>query len=632
MCGIAGILGADLTSNHIDKMSASIRHRGPDDDGTSSLRLGASCFWMGFRRLAIRDLTKAAAQPMTDESGRFTLIFNGEIYNQKELERDLRDHGVTNFKSSGDTEVLLQAWRVWGKQAPARLQGEFAFAVLDRQERRVFLCRDRLGIKPLYYSQKNEKVAFASEVKALAAVGFGDALEPRAIDGFLTFGSVPEPLTMYRGIYALPAGTIFELDLATLTSQTRRYWTNPFLQAGETSTEPDLDRLEALLRDAVQCRLVSDVPLGVFLSGGIDSGSLVSAGSKNLSRPLRTLLVDFPEQEFSERFFAQKIADRFGTSHQVILLNESAFKKELPSALAAFDQPSLDGMNSYFVCQAARQSGLTVALSGIGADELFAGYPSFRRGPLAINLQRLPTPFRRVVAAVLAHGDSVAMGKGADLLRSPLAMEDVYGALRSVFLENWRQRLLGRTTTSAGDWVRAAAPDLDSRDPINAISGLELELYLKNTLLRDMDVLSMSQSLEVRGPFLDHRLVEEMAKLSGRAKLASGTNKPLLLRTLARDLPGECVLRPKRGFAFPWQKWIQGALAPEMKKVFESGSQQWDALGIDAAAARSCYAAFREGREGIRWGHVWSLFMLQQWNVQRARRTQPALASAAGSP
>lgn len=615
MCGITGVLGPSTETETIERMSESVRHRGPDDFGYHTFEVGPSVLSLGFRRLSIRDLSKAAAQPMTDESGRFTLIFNGEIYNQAELTRELMSKGVTHFKSSGDTEVLLRAWMEWGEETPQKLQGEFAFAMLDGRTRKLFLCRDRLGIKPLYYAIKGGRFAFASEVRAFSAAGFDDGIEPRAVDGFLAFGSVPEPLTILRGVHMQPAGTVMEVKLDSLSLRTERYWTNALLTGTSLLMEPRLEELEPLLRDAVECRLVSDVPLGVFLSGGIDSGCIVSAASRE--RRLNTFLLDFPEPEFSEARFAKLVADRFSTTHNQVVLTESIFRAELPKALAAFDQPSLDGMNSYFVCQAARRSGLTVALSGQGGDELFAGYPSFRWGPLASQLAHAPAFLRQALASVMGTRSKVSFLKIEEFCGSPARIEDAYGVIRSIFLASWRRRLLGRDTIPVGEWVRAAAPDLvHQEDLLNAVSGLELELYLKNTLLRDLDVLSMSQSLEVRAPFLDHRIVDWMAHVPGNFKLGGGLNKPLLLRALGRELPAESVHRRKRGFAFPWKKWLEGALSSELEESFRK-AEGWEDLGIDAGAARACFHSFREGRDAVTWAQVWSLFMLQRWNQAR---------------
>ncbi len=602
-------------------MMESIRHRGPDDSGFigySSPSFGH--LWLGHQRLFVRDLSKAAAQPMTDDSGRFSLIYNGEIYNAKEIREELKRNGDFHFRSKGDTEILLKAWAKWGKQTPEKLQGEFAFAILDRSQGKLFLCRDRLGIKPLYYSMEKSKLAFASEVRALVIAGFGKSLNSEGVDGYLTFGSIPEPLTIYQGVFSLPAGSTLEVDLESQKTLTQKFWKNPFLSVEyKERKEFNLDELEFLLRDAVSCRLVSDVPLGAFLSGGVDSSCLVASAAKILSTPLQTFLLDFPEPEYSEAFYAERVSDQFGTHHRRVLFSNKAFQEELPKALQAFDQPSMDGMNSYFVCQAAKQSGLTVALSGVGADELFAGYETFRRGPRSSFLAHLPFPLRRLLARVLSQGNSVARRKMGEFVSGDCSLVGSYAVMRSVFLEKSRRFLLRRETRTASDWMRAFVDNpIAERDPINFLCGLELEFYLKNTLLRDLDVLSMQHSLEVRAPFLDHRLVEYMANTPGNLKLAPGLNKPLLVRTLGRDLPRECVKRSKRGFSFPWRPWILGALAPEMKRAFEEGASKWEELGISPSSAKAIYGRFQQGKDGVEWGHVWTLFMLARWNEARS--------------
>ena len=343
-------------------MTDALKHRGPDGSGlfANDRPWGSRYVGLGHRRLAILDLSPAAAQPMTDESGRFTIVHNGEVFNYRDLRDDLRRDSAASFNSSGDTEVVLKAWAKWGTDAPRRFVGFFAFAIWDALERRLYLCRDRLGIKGIYYTEGAQEFAFASELRSLVRGGaVKQEIEPRAVDGYLAFGSVQEPWTIFKRAFALPPATIMTVDADSLKTSTSRYWEDPFA-AGHDYAEPDAERLAELLQDAIRRRLISDVPLGVFLSGGVDSSCVVAAASRFVRKPLRTFTLDFDDPGVSESQYADLVAKRFGTDHTRHLLTEEQLYQCLPAALRALDQPTFDGLNSYFVCKVAEGFGYPI--------------------------------------------------------------------------------------------------------------------------------------------------------------------------------------------------------------------------------------------------------------------------------
>lgn len=623
MCAIAGILSLQEEKNRLVALRDLMTHRGPDE-GTAffnSQPQTGTHLAFGHRRLAIRDLSPQGRQPMTDASGRFTLIYNGEIYNHLELKEKLRAEGITDFRSTGDTEILLNAWTVWGEETPQMLQGEFAFAIWDHRELTLWLCRDRLGIKPLYYSQKKGEIAFASELSALFQTGFvGQSLNRQALDGYLAFGSVPEPLTIYEDGKILEAGTLLRIQARDFSSVARRFWENPFAKSTSLAARADLPSVGKLLTDSVLCRLVADAPLSLFLSGGIDSSSIAAAAMEGAEEPLHTLCAFSSDAQSIDRMEAKRVALHLKTSHSEVALSGSDFLTMVEDAVSALDQPSMDAVNTFAVARAAHLQGFKVALSGVGADELFCGYTHIQRAKHFSLLQRIPSFLAPPLIARRSND------KLSAFFRSPRQIEDFYGSSRALFLDPTRKALLvDHPTLPIGQWVRNLVPWIGKvQDPVNALSALDIEIYLKNVLLRDADAMGMANSLEIRGPFLDHRLVDLVASLRGSAKISSSGNKPLITRTIGKNLPAHSLALKKRGFTFPWNELLDGPLRSKVRATFSSDyGGVWYQLGLDLSTAEKLYLDFTKKQSGVIWSQIWALYSLVHWLMaQRARASE----------
>jgi len=628
MCGIVGIraLKTSITPGVLEQATRSLAHRGPDDSGTVLLKetqpepmeIG-----LGHRRLSIIDLSPLGHQPMRDRATGNWIVFNGEIYNFRELRRELESLGV-EFESHSDTEVILAAYRVWGESCLTRLGGMFAFGLWDARQKRLLLARDPMGIKPLYYYNSAQIFVFASELRTLMGTG----LVPRKADSagilsYLTFGSVYEPWTMVQDVRAVPAGHV--LTVAGTVSS-REYW-NPVRPSARTDSDASStnvtalkNQLPAILRDAVLSHLVSDVPVGVFLSGGIDSSALVAVLSQNGVRP-NTFSLVFAEEEFNEARYSREIARCFGTEHHEISVSQKDALASLPEALCAMDQPTIDGINTYLVAAKARSAGVKVALTGLGADEMFAGYSNFRRVPrmesFSKRLGHLPRLARMLISAVL----SFVAGKGdRNRKLAELGHDSIvhpYFLARLLFQDSERESLFsapdyGIAQQSLEQMLEASVRESQSLDPINRVSYLESSFYMRNTLLRDSDFMSMAHGLELRVPFLDRALVEACFRIPGNAKLQGPAPKSLLLASLGVELPREVVNRPKRGFTLPFEQWLSG----EMKPVVEASllRADWDQTPISGDAARKVWERFLAGETS--WSRPWSLFVLKRWCEQ----------------
>jgi asparagine synthase (glutamine-hydrolysing) len=625
MCGIAGILtdsvNADLP-DALGRMRRALRHRGPDDEGDAEVALPC-----GYRlalthtRLAILDLSPAGHQPMADPESGSWISFNGEIYNHDELRRQLPD---VRFTSTCDTETLLKGWVRQGQGALATLRGMFAFALYDGGRRQLWLVRDRLGVKPLYVSRLAENTwAFASEVRALLALDqAGKKLNPEALDAYLAFGAVPAPWTLLRGVESLLPGECWRFDLGgdgPPRPERTRYWRPTFRpSSGPVASWPEaVERVRAALPPAVGLRMVSDVPVGVFLSGGIDSSSIVDTLAA-LGHGLHTFSVVFGEPDYDESEAARVVARRFQTQHAELFLRPAQLLADYPEALAAFDQPSVDGINTYFISRTVRRADVKVALSGLGGDELFAGYPYFRvlaglEGPLA-----RPLAWPAYAALRWLAPRSVRTTKLGGLLRAGRSRLSNYLVCRHIMDRDRRAAL--RPPEAAAEPLppevyRELAAATEGLDTVNAQSLLELSLYLANTLLRDTDQMSMAHALEVREPLLDHVLVETVAGLPGPLKLASGREGPtkaLLVDALPEELPPEIPRRQKMGFVFPWEEWLRGPLQPFVGERL-TDRVALGAAGFDDSAVGKLWQAFLARKPGVRAGDVLCLVHLLDW-------------------
>ncbi|MBT5329277.1 MAG: asparagine synthase (glutamine-hydrolyzing) [Gemmatimonadetes bacterium] len=634
MCGIAGVLGDRdrvVGANLLERLKEHLSHRGPDDEGMEVIDCtdgGRRALGLVHTRLAILDLSVAGHQPMCDAQSGNWISFNGEIYNFRAVRDRLESMGEI-FTSTSDTEVILKAYHTWGLHCLQELDGMFALALWDQSAQRLLLAVDRLGVKPLYYYQGDDGLLlFGSELRALLATELiPRRIDPAGLEGYLAFGAVQAPRTIVRDVRCMQPGHYAVIDARGIMVQAKRYWTPAFVPAaeqGHSDTAQLARAVRAGLQESVEQHLVSDVPVGLFLSGGIDSSSLVALASRISSVPLQTFAVTFPEAGFSEAPYSRLIAQKYQTEHREICLDENQCLDLLPEALAAMDQPAFDGTNVFVVSRAVRETGLKVALSGQGGDELLTGYSTYRSIRTLMRcrplLQLLPGPLREGLAGLWQKGSGrSALGhKFADLLRANDATAlSPYLILRALFLQTARDNLL---TTAAED-IREGLPveverelrDLGGRlDPINQVSLYELSTYLANVLLRDSDVMGMAHGLEIRVPFLHHRFVDLVAGMPGRDKYGTHGTKPLLLQAMGDLLPPEIYQRPKAGFTFPWEHWLRNQLRPQVARTLSAGDVS-EGIGLDASFCRDIWQHFERGQSGITWSRVWGLFCLLTW-------------------
>jgi asparagine synthase (glutamine-hydrolysing) len=630
MCGIFGIVvrNGRVEPEVLDRATESLAHRGPDDSGTiivrdtfpSPVEIG-----LGSRRLAILDLSPLAHQPMHDPETDNWIIYNGEIYNFHDVRDELEQAG-TSFVSNSDTEVLLKAYRRWGEQCLAKFRGMFAFAIWDARRHRLFLARDAMGIKPLYYAEVGACFLFASEVHTLLGTG----LVPRRLDhaglvNFLTFGSAYDPLTLVEGVRALPAGHTLTWDNGKL--QESRYWDLVDNDDGHTAInvlgsdeKRATENLQPALEEAVRLQLVSDVPVGVFLSGGIDSSALVSILSRGGVKP-STFSIVFREAEFSEAEQSRAVAEKFHTDHHEISVSVADAVASISDALRAMDLPTMDGVNTFFVSREARKAGVKVALSGLGGDEVFAGYSSFRTVPRMERFAQwwkyIPNALRSPLASAFASlsPESDQNRKLASLAQGNGHILHPYFLGRMLFTPARRDLLFpsgAQLADSASASIIENLQRAQSLDAVNRVSYLESRCYMLNTLLRDADCMSMSQGLEVRVPLIDHQLAKAVLALPGRWKL-DGVPKKLLVGALAGSLPKEILNRPKRGFTLPFEQWMRQELRSEIEPVLSAKRIHAGPLAgvLDGDRVQQIWNDFLAGT--ISWSRPWSLYVLQRW-------------------
>ena len=629
MCGIFGIVARNgrVPVGVLERGTASLAHRGPDDSGTIVLRDATfnDEIGLGNRRLAILDLSPLGHQPMHDAEGNW-IVFNGEIYNFRDVRREL-EHVGASFVSNSDTEVVLKAYARWGEECLAKFRGMFALAIWDARLHRLFLARDPMGIKPLYYVQSGAYFLFASEVRTLLGTGLvRRRIDSAGLINYLTFGSAYDPLTLVEGVRAVPPGHTLTWEGGTLRESS--YWDlvdESSVQNSPTHSARNekqaVEQLQPALEEAVRLQLVSDVPVGVFLSGGIDSSALVSILSRS-GVTASTFSIVFREADFSEAQHSRAIAARFHTDHHEINVSQSDVLSAIPDALGAMDLPTMDGINSYFVSRETRRAGVKVALSGLGGDEVFAGYASFRTLP---RIERWTSPWKRVPRALRGSVASVFRAvsptsdqnrKLASLARANGRILHPYFLTRMLFTPDQRDLLYPNVDVGMANAAAASQCEglqrARSLDPINRVSYLESRCYMLNTLLRDADVMSMSQGLEVRVPLIDHLLAKSVLALPGKWKV-NGTPKKLLVEALAGSLPDEIVHRPKRGFTLPFEHWMRQELRPELEPVLRKKRLEDGPLGglLKADQVERVWKSFLDGETS--WSRPWSLYVLQRW-------------------
>lgn len=623
MCGITAVFDrsqGDLRPL-VGAMTDTLCHRGPDDEGAWQSDEGHVA--LGHRRLSIVDLSPLGRNPMVSSDGRYWITYNGEVYNFRALRAELEHSGYT-FRSQTDTEVMLAAYDRWGIGCLQKFVGMFAFALWDATRRELVLARDRLGKKPLYYAEYEGRVAVASELKAIAADrSFPRTVDPRAVALYLRYGYVPAPLSIYQHARKLPPAHYAIVRDGRVDMH--RYWDPVQFAVDRGPTDADMAerRLEDLLRDAVGLRMLADVPVGAFLSGGIDSSLVVALMQEQSGLPVKTFTIRFDDPAFNEADDAAAVARHLKTDHYEQTCDARQMLAVIDLLPDAFDEPFADSsaIPTYLVSRIARDR-VTVALSGDGGDELFFGYPRYRHHMNTGWVLGAPRPLRRAAAAVIGAVQRRKFRRAADVLR--VEGDDRYHR----FISWWHSEEVRQLTRGDAE-ANPTYVDLRRRaarlDPIAQPLLIDLVTYLPEDILTKVDRASMQVSLETRCPLLDHRVVEFALGLPLDLKWRDGTTKWLLRRMLARRVPTALTDRPKMGFGVPLTSWLLGPLRSRADRLFESS--QLEAVGIDARRARDEWRRFAAGGSEQS-PQIWNLVALAMW----AERWQPEPASSSLAP
>lgn len=621
MCGINGFISASFSkekiSQTINGMNNRIAHRGPDNEGAwTDENIG-----LGHRRLSIIDLSPESNQPFFSNDKRFVIVYNGELYNYRELKLELQraQHGSGFlpyfFQTASDTEVILAGYLRWGNDCLKYFNGMYAFAIYDTKEKKTFIARDRLGVKPLYYYYGDEGFLFSSEIRPIIHSEVKKfVLNKETLSEYLMYQTVLAPNTIIRGIKMLMPGHYIEFKDGK--ASIAQYY-SPDAQVEDQSHlsyRQTCDKVKELLALSVQRRLVADVPFGAFLSGGIDSSAVVGLMAEVSQEQVQTFNINFDESEYSEAKYAAIIAKKFNTRHHEIKLTPADFLKQLPEALAAMDHPSGDGPNTYIVSKATKNAGITMALSGIGGDELFAGYDVFKRMAELEKkkwLNAVPQ-FARVGAGqiVKRRNKTVGGAKIAELLgQSKINFKTAYPLNRTVYVQNELQKLIKQSNPFGS--IKTIMDRIPEKENylLTSVSLAEIQTYLQNVLLRDTDQMSMAVALEVREPFLDYRLLEFVLGVKDEYKFPH-TPKKLLIDSLGDLLPPEIVNRPKMGFTLPWQHWLKN----ELKTFCEKNINEIADTGIlQKEALHELWKRFLNNDPSVSWSRIWHIIVLNNW-------------------
>jgi asparagine synthase (glutamine-hydrolysing) len=611
MCGITGILHFNKLPNapqRVRAMTNAIAHRGPDAEGFYD----EPAIALGHRRLSIIDLSGAANQPFIDRSGNYVMVFNGEIYNYLELKQQLSDYP---FITSSDTEVLMAAFCKWGIDCVKLLEGMFALAVWDKRNETLWLARDRMGVKPLYFFRNDDAFAFSSENRSLLASSLiTPSIDQQSMFEFLSLQSTGYPNAIISNIHQLQAGCC--MKLTETASDTIRYWS---LTDNRTTIDRDPVPIRKTLFDkmneAVAKRMMSDVPMGAFLSGGIDSSAVVALMSLNSSEKINTFNLSFTEKEYDESGYAETIAKRFGTSHVKHLLRPEDFLDKVVAGLDAMDSPSADGINTFVLSGAIRAAGLKVALTGIGGDELFAGYPGFMRFYKLNNASagyQLSYPLRKLASLLLNQSSSNRNKRLSELLAiSDTSISNVYPIIRKIFSPDLIRQLVNTNVQQIGleKMLKDELRSIEKFDLFSQYTIAEYMGYTQHTLLKDADQMSMAVGLEIREPFFDHKLVEYTLSIPDNIKYPQYP-KQLMVEALEPLLPDEIVHRKKQGFVLPWEKWMRNELQSFCASQIKDLSQR---EFIKSEALLKYWNRFLKHDPSVRWMELWQFVVLGHW-------------------
>ncbi len=619
MCGIFGIIG-EANKELGERIAEVMRHRGPDDHGVWVSTHGTPVTLVN-TRLAIIDLSPLGHMPMTTMRGDVWIAYNGEVFNFAETKAELIKHGH-EFRSNSDTEVIANAYEEWGDECVHHFRGMFALLIWDVKKQRLFAARDRLGIKPIYWAHTPRGLVLGSELKAIIASGFiKPSLNLQSLFHYLSFYSVPSPLTILNDVNSLPPGHCLSWHQGQVTVSP--YWDVPTAKPSRADEIEIKRELRRLLEESIRLRMIADVPVGAFLSGGVDSSAVVGLMTQISGERLKTFSIGFESEGrgIDERGYAQVVAKRYNTDHTEVIVNGKYVADQLDPIITAMDQPSGDGLNTYLVSQATAKH-VKVALSGLGGDELFAGYPQFRLLQRAAQYdpiwRSIPNPMRSFMATS-ANTVSTMTGKPAIGGAVAFADDDFlgrYGRTRILFNEKMKAALLSQNVKGELGHISGSRKLLerfvrhDEEEVIDRVTRLELKNYMANTLLRDTDAMSMAHSLEVRVPLIDHKLVEFVTTIPADLKIKNGQPKYLLTESLADVLPPEVIARKKQGFEMPVAAWMRGSLRPVLDDVFSSRSLTERGL-FDASYAQRLYQDFLQG-EGA-YMRVWCLTTMELW-------------------
>jgi asparagine synthase (glutamine-hydrolysing) len=589
MCRIAGIINfhqpINITQNYVSGMCDALASGGPDASGIFVDENAGIC--LGHRRLAIIDLSQAANQPMYYANQRFVISFNGEIYNYQQVQSELKGLGYS-FETNSDTEVILAAYAHWGTQAFERFNGMYAFAIYDKVEQKLVLTRDPAGIKPLYYAVTDEGIAFASEVKALKLIPYLQTPHQHWKVYFLAYGHLPEPITTLQKVQPLAKGNCLVFEVASKKVTQHQFAKFKFSET-HGNREEVVGDLKNILKKAVGDQLIADAPIGVFLSGGLDSSIIAYLASLH-TQQLNTNSIFFENEYYSEKKFQDLLKKDLNCTHHQHKVNEQEFHDLLPEIIQSMDLPCCDGINTWFISKFARECGLKAVLSGIGGDELFGGYPSFKRINTALNLQKsLPNGFLK-----LSKYAGIKQLRRLCYLSIPGAIGR-YLFLRGQFVPSEIASYLNLSEKEVWDILAAqpVLPAIDELSASNQVSWMELNMYMQNQLLRDADVMSMAHGVEIRVPFLDNEVYKYSLQIQSQVKYAGSFAKQLLIDAFKENLPEPIWNRPKMGFAFPFKEWF--------------GNDQF-ALNDQDASIKAIHQKLKNGE--IHWSQYYSLLLV----------------------
>ena len=612
MCGICGIISKNEFDKSviIKKMTNSLIHRGPDNGDVFISQNMA----FGHRRLSIIDLESKANQPFSDIENRYTIVFNGEIYNYLEVKTLLN----YNWKSSSDTEVILAAFIQWGYDCLQFLNGMFSFAIWDNETKELFIARDRLGVKPFYYFLNDDFFVFSSEIRSILITELSDfVIDKRSLGDFFISMATKTPNTIFEKIKQLEPGHFAVLKEGKLKKTQYYKIEGANLFHTENNNDAIIRKTRILLENSIKNRMISDVNVGVFLSGGIDSSVIVALMSKISSKPIETFSIIFDDKKFDESEYASLISKKFNTKHTELLLKPTDVIDLLPDYIEKMDSPTIDGINTFIISKLVAETGIKVAISGMGGDELFVGYKGFKTWKrYKLNERIINNKITKFFINIFQrYFKNRKINKIANFLNQKNNSFDAfYSSFRCIFTQKEVKKLLGGNYNfNSQNWKDINNSKISSLSIFSRYTIAELTNYSLEVLLKDTDQMSMAWSLEIREPFFDYQLIEFLLSLKDKNKFSKNTPKVLLVEALGNLLPSEIVYREKKGFSFPWNSWIKNELKDYCSESLNGLKKRelFNSKYID-----ELWKKFLGNDTEITWMHIWSLVILERWLAQ----------------